>query len=83
MKQILQSFRSGKTELVDVPCPSVGDGEVLIRTIATLISPGTEKMLINFGRAGLLEKAKQQPDKVRMVVDKIKTDGLATTLDAI
>lgn len=83
MKQILQSFRSGKTELVDVPCPSVGDGEVLIRTIATLISPGTEKMLINFGRAGLLEKARQQPDKVRMVVDKIKTDGLATTLDAI
>ena len=83
MKQILQSFRSGKTELVDVPCPSIGDGEVLIRTIATLISPGTEKMLINFGRAGLLEKARQQPDKVRMVVDKIKTDGLVTTFDAI
>jgi hypothetical protein len=56
---------------------------VLIRTHATLISAGTERMLVDFGKANLIGKARQQPDKVRMVVDKVRTDGLAPTLDAV
>ncbi len=83
MKQILQSLKSGATEVADVPCPGVRAGQVLIRTRASLVSAGTERMLVAFGKAGLIEKARQQPDKVRMVLDKIKTDGLMPTLEAV
>lgn len=83
MKQILQNLKTGRTELVDVPCPGVAAGQLLIRTTCSLISAGTERMLVDFGKANLIEKARQQPDKVRLVLDKIKTDGLMTTLDAV
>jgi NADPH:quinone reductase-like Zn-dependent oxidoreductase len=83
MKQILQDLRSGATTVADVPCPSAGAGQVLIRTRASLVSAGTERMLVAFGRAGLFEKARQQPDKVRMVFDKMRTDGLAPTIEAV
>ena len=48
-----------------------------------MVSSGTERMLVQFGKAGWIEKARQQPDKVRMVLDKIKTDGLLPTLEAV
>lgn len=83
MKQILQSLTTGVTEVTDVPCPQVGAGELLIRTACSLVSAGTERMLINFGKANPIQKARQQPDKVRMVLNKIKTDGLLPTIDAV
>lgn len=83
MQQILQSLKTGSTEVVDIPCPSVGDGQLLIRTTCSLISVGTERMLIEFGKANPIEKARQQPDKVRMVLDKIRTDGLLPTIEAV
>jgi predicted dehydrogenase/threonine dehydrogenase-like Zn-dependent dehydrogenase len=83
MKQILQSLKTGATEVADVPCPAVGRGKLLIGTSRTLVSAGTERMLIEFGKAGWIDKARQQPDKVRMVLDKIKTDGLMPTVDAV
>src|SRR6267378_740544 len=83
MKQVLQNLKDGATELADVPCPSVGRGQLLIRTRRTLISAGTERMLVDFGKANLIEKAWQQPDKVRMVLDKIRTDGLLPTINAV
>ncbi|MCF8150195.1 MAG: bi-domain-containing oxidoreductase [Sulfuritalea sp.] len=83
MKQILQSLKTGKTEIADVPCPSVGRGSLLIGTTHTLVSAGTERMLVEFGKASWIEKARQQPDKVRMVLDKIQTDGLMPTLEAV
>lgn len=83
MKQILQSLKTGATEVADVPCPSVGRGQLLIGTSRTLVSAGTERMLVEFGKAGWIEKARQQPDKVRMVLDKIKTDGLTPTVEAV
>ena len=83
MKQILQSLKTGTPELTEVPCPAVGRGQLLIRSSCSLISAGTERMLVDFGKANPLEKARQQPDKVRMVIDKIKTDGLLPTLDAV
>jgi len=83
MKHILQSLKSGKTQVEEVPCPAVQSGHLLIRTTKTLISAGTERMLVEFGKAGWLDKARQQPDKVRMVLDKIKTDGLIPTIEAV
>ena len=83
MKQVLQSLKNGDTQLADVPAPHIKAGHVLIRTHQSLISPGTEKMLKDFGNASMLQKARQQPDKIRMVVDKIKSVGLLTTLDAV
>ena len=83
MKQILQNLSNGDTILVDVPCPSVSKGSLLIASKKSLVSAGTEKMLVDFGKANLLDKVRQQPDKVKMVLDKVKTDGLITTIDAV
>jgi predicted dehydrogenase/threonine dehydrogenase-like Zn-dependent dehydrogenase len=83
LKQILQSLKNGSTEVAEVPCPAVKRGHLLIRSTRTLVSVGTERMLVEFGKAGWIEKARQQPDKVRMVLDKIKTDGLMPTLEAV
>lgn len=83
MKQILQHLGTGVTEVVDVPAPGVTAGQLLIRTTRSLISAGTERMLVDFGRANPLQKARQQPDKVRMVLDKVRTDGLLTTVEAV
>ncbi|AGX86611.1 bi-domain-containing oxidoreductase [Candidatus Symbiobacter mobilis] len=83
MKQILQSLKTGATEVAEVPVPSVKRGQLLVRTTNTLVSVGTERMLVEFGKAGWIEKARQQPDKVRMVLDKIKTDGLQPTIETV
>ena len=83
MKQILQNLRDGSTQLSDLPVPSLDPGHVLIKTQATLVSQGTEKMLVEFGKASLFQKARSQPDKVRQVVQKIRSDGLFPTLDAV
>jgi predicted dehydrogenase/threonine dehydrogenase-like Zn-dependent dehydrogenase len=83
MKQILQSLKTGTTEVAEVPCPAIKRGQLLIRSSHTLVSAGTERMLVEFGKANWLDKARQQPDKVRMVIDKIKTDGLMPTVEAV
>jgi len=83
MKQILQHLKTGRMEIADVPSPQAGRGQVLIQTRASLISAGTERMLVEFSKANLIQKARQQPDKVRQVLDKIKTDGLIPTLEAV
>jgi len=83
MKQILQNLSNGDTLLADVPCPRRGSGSILIQTTRTLVSLGTEKMLIDFGKGGLIAKARSQPDKVKQVLQKVKTDGLWTTIDAV
>ncbi|WP_374248657.1 bi-domain-containing oxidoreductase [Thermomonas sp.] len=83
MKQILQSLKTGQTSLLDVPAPRPASGQLAIHTHATLVSAGTERMLVEFGKAGWIAKARSQPDKVRMVLDKVRTDGLAVTLEAV
>lgn len=83
MKQILQNLQTGETVAAQVPVPAVPPGYVLICSIFSLISPGTEKMLVDFGKANLLNKARQQPDKVKEVIQKLSTDGLITTLEAV
>ena len=73
MKQILQSLKTGETVIEDIPCPKNTAGALLIETTKSLVSAGTERMLVEFGKASLLGKIKQQPDKVKMVLEKIKT----------
>src|SRR5690606_39973311 len=63
--------------------PGARRGQLLIQTTCSLVPAGTERMLVDFGKANLLNKVRQQPDKVRMVLDKVRTDGLATTLEAV
>jgi len=83
LKQILQNLQTGETQLVDVPVPAVKDGHILIKTKTSLLSLGTEKMLIEFSSAGYIGKARRQPEKIRQVIDKIKTDGLLPTVQAV
>lgn len=83
MKQIIQSFKTGETILEEVPAPLVKRGCILVETTRSLVSLGTERMLVEFGKSNLVQKARQQPDKVRQVLDKIKTDGLTPTLEAV
>lgn len=83
MKQILQNLSTGNSELVEAPVPSVKGGCLLIDTSISLISTGTERMLVDFGKSGLIAKARSQPEKVKQVLDKVSTDGLKTTVDAV
>ena len=83
MKQILQDLRSGYTFLTECPIPESAGGKLLVRTATSVVSAGTERMLVEFGRANLLDRARQQPDKVRQVLDKARTDGILPTLEAV
>lgn len=83
MKQIIQDLNSGDTILAEVPAPLVRPGHVLIQTTRSLVSLGTERMLVEFGKSNLYQKAKQQPDKVVEVINKIKTDGIRPTINAV
>jgi predicted dehydrogenase/threonine dehydrogenase-like Zn-dependent dehydrogenase len=83
MKQIIQDIKSGTTLLEEVPAPQVKAGSVLIKTACTLVSLGTERMLVEFGKASLIAKARKEPDRVKEVLNKIKTNGLMPTLEAV
>ncbi|MBP6754796.1 MAG: bi-domain-containing oxidoreductase [Bacteroidia bacterium] len=83
MKQIIQDLKKGDTILAEVPAPTVKSGQVLIQTSCSLVSLGTERMLVEFGKSNLLQKAMQQPDKVNDVINKVKTDGLQPTINAV
>ena len=83
MKQILQDMAKGGTIVVEAPAPAVTSNHLLVNTAVSLISTGTERMLVDFGKANIVQKARQQPDKVKQVLSKVQTDGLMTTLDAV
>ncbi len=83
MKQLLHDLSNGQIKLQEVPCPQVTPGHLLVRTGVSLVSAGTERMLLEFGKANLLNKARQQPERVKEAWDKVKTDGLLPTLEAV
>lgn len=83
MQQIFQNLSNGETILEEVPYPQEIEGHALIQTAKSLVSSGTERMLVDFGKAGLINKARSQPDKVKMVLEKVKTDGFIVTYDAV
>lgn len=83
MRQILQNLRSGVVAVEEVPAPQPDTGVLLVRTTHSLLSAGTERMLLEFGQANWLGKMRQQPEKARAVWEKVRTDGLAATLEAV
>ena len=83
MKQILQDLSTGETSLIESPSPILASKSLKISTNVSLISAGTERMLVNFGKSSYIEKARQQPEKVRMVFDKAITDGVVATYDSV
>ena len=83
MKQLLQNLSSGETLIVESPAPMLSCSSLKIATKVSLISAGTERMLIEFAQSSYIDKAKKQPEKVKMVLDKVATDGLITTYDAV
>jgi predicted dehydrogenase/threonine dehydrogenase-like Zn-dependent dehydrogenase len=82
MKQLLQNMRDGKTCVTDIPLPAVRPKTALIRTAASLVSAGTERMLVEFAEKSLLGKARSRPDLLRQVVDKARREGVLPTLEA-
>ncbi|MDZ7616305.1 MAG: zinc-binding alcohol dehydrogenase, partial [Patescibacteria group bacterium] len=83
MQQLIHNLKTGLISVGEVAVPQVRPGHLLIRTTFSLISAGTERMMVDFGRAGYLAKARQQPEKVRQVLDKIQTDGLVATYQSV
>ena len=83
MRQIVQHLGSGRTELVDVPAPGPRRGRLLVRATRSLVSLGTERMLVEFGRGSWLSKARQQPEKFRTVLAKIRSEGFFATVSAV
>ena len=83
MKQILQDLSSGETLIVDGPAPMLSSSSLKISSNVSLISAGTERMLVEFARSSYIDKARKQPEKVKMVLDKVATDGLIMTYDAV
>jgi predicted dehydrogenase len=82
MKQLLQNMRDGKTIVADVPVPEPHAGQALVQVAASLVSAGTERMLVEFGEKSLVGKARSRPDLVRQVLDKARREGLIPTVRA-
>ncbi len=79
MKQVLQSYSTGKIELADAPVPACSSNNVLVRNIASLISIGTERSIIELGKKSLLGKARARPDLVKRFIEKAQNEGLVKT----
>ena len=83
MKQILQSFKTGEMWLADVPAPLCKAKGAVVKTAASFVSAGTERMLAEFAKKGLIGKALQMPDQVKKVIRKMKTEGVFATLEKV
>ena len=83
MKILTQNLKSGKTDVLDVPSPTTTSNKISISNTYSLISTGTESSIVNFGKVGWIDKARQQPDKVKDVINKIKSSGLLDTYRAV
>src|SRR3954452_17469494 len=83
MKQVIQSFKTGELSVCDVPTPNLRRRGLLVRTAASLVSAGTESMVVDFANKSLLQKAKARPELVRQVVDKVQREGVLNTLDSV
>src|SRR5687767_4455457 len=83
MKQVLQNRKSGKVSIGEVPVPAVQPGRVLVRTVASLISAGTERASVESARKSLVQEARERPDLVKSVIDRARKDGIKNTFDAV
>lgn len=81
MKQVLQNIRNGETYIAEVPIPTPKPGTALVKTASSLVSAGTERMLVEFAEKSLMGKARSRPDLVRQMVDKARREGVISTVD--
>lgn len=82
MKQVVQNLKSGQTEIIDVPIPSIKKRHILIRTAASLVSAGTERNLVEFAQKSLVGKARSRPELMKQVLEKARREGLITTMQS-
>jgi predicted dehydrogenase/threonine dehydrogenase-like Zn-dependent dehydrogenase len=82
MKQLLQNMHNGQTVIEDVPIPSVRNKFALVKTACSLVSAGTERMLVEFAEKNLVQKATSRPDLVKQVLSKAQREGLLPTIEA-
>ena len=82
MKQVYQSFNKNTLGVYDVPIPTLKEGMIIVKNVASVISMGTESMVTDFGNKNIIQKAKARPDLVKQVIDKVKTDGLIPTIQS-
>src|SRR5437870_2249094 len=83
MKQIVQNLKTGEVDVADVPVPAAQPGFVLVRTAASLISAGTERLTVEAGQKTLIGRALEQPQLVKQVIDRARTQGILSTVDAV
>lgn len=79
MKQVIQNYKTGDLGLVETPMPALKSGGILVRNVNSLVSAGTEKLMIGLAKKSIMGKARARPDLVKQVVSKIKSDGLIET----
>ena len=83
MKILTQNLKTGKTDILDIPSPTDNSNKIRVSNEYSLISTGTESSVVNFGKVGWIDKARQQPDKVKEVINKIKSSGFIATFNAV
>jgi predicted dehydrogenase/threonine dehydrogenase-like Zn-dependent dehydrogenase len=82
MKQLLQNIKTGKAAIEDVPIPTPREGQALVKVSASLVSAGTERMVVEFAEKSLIGKARSRPDLVKQVLDKARREGFLNTAQA-
>ena len=83
MKQVIQNVGSGELQVQEIPAPAVAPQSVLIANQSSLVSAGTEKMIVDLSKKSLLGKARERPDQVKRVLEKIRNEGLFSTIDQV
>src|SRR4051812_4505142 len=83
MKQVVQEVRSGTTTVRDIPAPIAAAGQVVVANVASLLSAGTERYVVELARKSLLGKARERPDHVKRVLQKIKDEGVLATFHQV
>ena len=83
MKQVSQNVRNGDLKVQEIPAPAVAPQAVLIANQSSLVSAGTEKMIVDLSKKSLLGKARERPDQVKRVLEKIRNEGLFATVDQV
>ncbi len=83
MKQLFLSVNDGSMSVVETPVPTVKDNTVIVETLYSVVSAGTERSLTSFGGKNLIQKAMERPDQVKKVTEKMSTDGILTTVEAV